>query len=157
MAKNAQPERAVARTCIAWMRQMLPVGSIVGAIPNEQRGTGKTELQRARYGMARKRSGVLTGMPDAVAALPDGRTIWIEFKAPGGLVSLAQDTLHTRLRSMGHTVILADSIETCRGGLLAAGVVLRETAGQAVAVAVAVAKMRVAKPKARLPADRVPW
>ena len=142
--KPAQPERAVARACIAWLRLVLPVGSIVGTIPNEQRGTGQTAIQRARYGMARKASGVLTGMPDCVAALPGGRTIWLEFKAPRGVVSDAQAGLHERFASMGHMVIVADSIEACRGGLRIAGVPLREAAGQAVATP----RVRMAKRRA---------
>ena len=154
-AKPGQPERAVARACIAWMRMVLPPGSVPATIPNEQRGTGQTAMQRARYGRARKASGVVTGMPDCVVALPSGRTIWIEFKAPGtGVLSDAQDGLHTRFRSLGHVVIVADGIECLRHGLQAAGVPLREAAGQAAAPA----KVRVAKPRVpRLVDDPLPW
>ena len=141
--KPAQPERAVARACVAWLRLVLPVGSMTATIVNEQRGTGQTELQRARYGQARKASGVLTGFFDATTLLPLGQSIWFEWKRPGGTVSDYQLGVHDRARALGHLVIVADSIESCRGALLAAGVPLREAAGQAVAVArVLVAKRR---------------
>ena len=147
------PEMAVQRACIAWMRFVLPVGSIVAAIPGEQRGSGQTALQRARYGMARKASGIVTGLPDCVVALPAGRCLWVEFKRPGGVISDAQDGLHTRMRSLKHIVVVVDGIESLRGRLLSYGVVLREADGQATAVA----KVRVARPRNRLVSDPLPW
>ena len=152
--KPVPPERQVQRACIQWMRLVLPLGSVVAAIPGEQgAASGATERQRARFGMARKASGIVTGLPDCVVALPGGACLWVEFKAAGGAVSDRQDGLHQRMRSLGHTVLLATSIETCRHGLLAAGVPLREAAGQAVAPP----RVRVAKAKARMPADAVPF
>ena len=153
-SKPMPPERQVQRACITWMRLALPAGSIVAAIPGEQQGSGATALQRARFGMARKASGIVTGLPDCVVALPGGACLWVEFKASRGEVSDTQDGLHTRMRSLGHTVLLATSIETLRHGLMVAGVVLREAAGQAIAAP----RVRVAKPRTpRLVPDQVPF
>ena len=155
MIRRASPERTVQVTLRRWLDLVLPVGSIVAAVKNEHAASSADPMARARFHAKRKAEGVLTGFPDMVALLPGGRTLLIEVKAPtGGVVSEAQDGLHTQLRSLGYTVVLATSIETCRGGLLAAGVPLREAAGQAVGVA----KVRVAKAKtARMPADVVPF
>lgn len=139
---------------IKWMRLVLPPGSIVAAIVNEQRAASQDAGARMRFGAARKASGVVTGFYDATAVLPAGRVIWFEFKRPdGGIVSDAQSDVHARTRALGHTVIIATSIETCRFGLLAAGVALREAAGQLVAEP----KFRVAKARTRLPADACPF
>lgn len=151
MARNASPERDVQRAVIRWLRLVLPTGSVVASVVNEQRGAGATAVQRARYGMARKASGVVSGFPDAVAVLPEGRSIWLEFKAPGsGILSDAQLGVHDRLRSLGHAVGVVTCIETCRGLMQALDVPLREASGQATAVA----RVRVAK--ARMPKDRLP-
>ncbi len=147
-------EREIARSIVAWLRRVLPAGSMVAAIVNEQRGAGTTALQRARYGMARKKSGVVTGFPDACIALASGRVIWCEWKRPRtGIVSDQQTKVHDLLHALGHSVILANSIETARGELQRLGVPLREAAGQAVAVA----KVRRALPRVRLPEDALPW
>lgn len=153
-ARRASPERTVQVTLRRWLDMVLPAGSVTAAVKNEHAAASADPMARARFHAKRKAEGVVTGFPDMVALLPGGRTVLIEVKAPRtGVVSDAQDGLHTRLRSLGHVVILADSIEACRGGLLAAGVPLREAAGQAVAVA----KVRVAKPKVRLLNDPLPW
>lgn len=126
-AKQGHPERDVQRTLIAYMRQVIP-GCIVAAVTNEERGRGKTEIERARFGAARKVSGVLTGQPDLIAYLSGGRTLLIEVKAPGRTLSDAQAELHQRLRALGHQVITAASVEQLRAGLLAAGISTREAA-----------------------------
>lgn len=154
--KNGSPERAVQRAIIAYLRQVCP-GAIVGAITNEERGRGETPLQRARFGMARKRSGVLTGLPDILMLLPDGRTLLIEVKAPGGVLSEAQAEMHERIRANKHTVGVATCIDTARRVLLDAGVPLAEAAGHPAPSA----KVRTVKAKSRgrafrLPVDRVP-
>lgn len=154
--KNGSPERVVQRAIIAYVRRVCS-GAIVGAITNEERGRGDTPLQRARFGMARKRSGVLTGLPDVLVLLPDGRTLLIEVKASGGVLSEAQAEMHERIRANGHAVGVATCIDTARRVLLDAGVTLAEAAGQPAPAA----KVRTAKARRRgrsfaLAADRVP-
>lgn len=154
--KNASPERIIQRAIIAYLRRVCP-GAIVGAITNEERGRGDTPLQRARFGMARKRSGVLTGLPDILVLLPDGRTLLIEVKAPGGVLSEAQAEMHTRIRATGHTVGVATCIDTARRVLLDAGVTLAEAVGQpAPAAKVRTVKARRKGRSFALPADRLP-
>lgn len=147
-------ERAVQRACIKWMRHVLPAGSIVAAIVNEQRGASDDPTSRMRYGMARKASGVVSGFFDAVAVLPAGRTVWWEFKRPeGGVLSDDQRMIHEQARALGHVVLIATSIETARLGLQANGIPLREAPGQMVAQPI----FRIAKVKQRLPEDAIPF
>lgn len=154
--KNGAPERAVQRAIVAYIRQVCP-GAIVAAITNEERGRGKTALARARFGAARRRSGVVTGMPDVLVLLPGGRTLLIEVKAPGGVLSEAQAAVHGRIRSAGHTVGVAVCVDSARRVLLDAGAVLAEAAGQPAPVA----KVRTVKARSRgrpfaLPVDKLP-
>lgn len=154
MVKRGSPERAVQVTLRRWLDVVLPAGSVTAAVKNEHAAASADPMGRARFHAKRKAEGVVAGFPDLVVLLPGGRTLLIEVKAPRtGVISDAQAGLHTRLRSMGHTVIVATCIEDARGGLLAAGVKPREAPGQAVSTA----RVRVAKPKGRLRADAVPW
>lgn len=142
--KNRQRERAAAVAVLRWARLVLPVGSLVAAIRNEEQPRTDDPRSRARFHAARKAAGVLVGMPDMVALLPAGRAVFIEMKAEeGGVLSLAQQGVHQRLRSLGHQVIVATSIETARGGLRAAGVPLREDPAQLAVIT----SVRKAKPK----------
>lgn len=143
------PERALQKTVVAWLKLVLPT-AVVAATVNEQRGGGMSKIARARFGMARRMSGILAGAPDLRVDLEGGRTIHLELKAPGGVVSEAQQRVHAKLRAIGHTVLVADSLECLRGLLLEQGVPLREAAGQATSAA----KVRYAKPK--LIGDAVP-
>lgn len=141
--KNRQRERAAAVAVLRWAQLVLPAGSLVAAIRNEEQPRGSDPRARARFHAARKAAGILPGMPDLVALMPEGRTVFIEMKADkGGVLSLAQQGVHDRLRSLGHQVIVATSIDTARGGLRAAGVTLREDPAQ---LAIPV-RVRKAKP-----------
>lgn len=151
--KHGSPERAVQRTLVRWLRLVLPPGAIVAAIANEEKARSASAASRGRFGAARRASGVVTGVPDLFAALPGGKVVWVEVKAPAnGVLSDAQDGLHNRLRTLGHQVIVATSVETARGSLQALGIPLREAAGQATATA----RVRVARPRKRLLNDPVP-
>ena len=65
-----------------------------------------------------------TAAPDRVLMLPEwckpirfgflempGETIWVEFKAPGKKPTAAQLREHERMRAVGQTVLVWDSIE----------------------------------------------
>ena len=152
--KRGSPERSVQVALRRWLELVLPVGSIVFAVKNESAAKSSDPMARARFFAKRKAEGVLTGFPDMGLLIPGPQTVLVEVKPPtNGVLSDAQDGLHTRLRSLGFPVIVATSIETARGGLLALGIPLREAAGQAVGVA----KVRVAKRRVRLLNDRVPF
>ena len=133
MSSRATPERSVQISVIRWLRLVLPPGSVVCAIKNEEQSRSEDPMARARFQMARKASGVVSGIPDLLACIPGGRSLFCEVKAPGGVVSAAQQRVHFALRALAHTVIVADSIESARAGLIAVGIVLREAAGQPVA------------------------
>lgn len=50
------------------------------------------------------------GAPDRCVML-DGRTIWVELKAPGEKPEPHQAREHERMRKMGQEVVVIDSIE----------------------------------------------
>lgn len=50
------------------------------------------------------------GAPDRVVMLP-GLLVWVELKAPGKLPRVVQLREHERMRRMGQTVLVIDSIE----------------------------------------------
>ena len=118
---RAHPERDLSRAVINYVRQVVPQG-VTGLIPIEQGAWSNDPMARARYGAARRASGCLKGSPDAFSAVPGGKTIWWEFKAPKGCVSDAQAALHHQLRAAGHIVAVCRSIEDARATLRAAGV-----------------------------------
>ena len=151
--RRASPERAVQVTLRRWLELVLPVGTIVFAVKNEHAPKHADPIARARFFSKRKAEGVLPGFPDLGALMPGPQTVLFEVKAPKtGVVSDVQDGLHTRLRTLGYPVVVANSIETARGGLQALGIPLREAAGQATATA----RVRVAKPRKRLLNDPLP-
>ncbi|MCH8517485.1 MAG: VRR-NUC domain-containing protein [Cyclobacteriaceae bacterium] len=51
------------------------------------------------------------GTPDLQAVLPGGRVLWIEVKGDGDTLRDSQKKMHSRLREMGHTVIVAHSVD----------------------------------------------
>ena len=123
--KRATPERDLQRTLIRWLRAALPLGAFAFAIPNEQRGDAVSDVQRMRFGAARKASGVVSGMPDVGLVLHGGRVAWLELKAPKGRTSDMQDGLHARLDALGHQVAVIRSIDEAEAVLRAWGVPLR--------------------------------
>jgi len=50
------------------------------------------------------------GAPDRLVMLPD-RTVWVELKAPGQKCRPHQIREHERMRRMGQTVVVIDSLE----------------------------------------------
>ncbi len=60
------------------------------------------------------------GAPDRLVMLPQSRgftrnfpelTVWVELKAPGEKAKPHQEREHARMRNMGQTVVVIDSIE----------------------------------------------
>jgi hypothetical protein len=49
------------------------------------------------------------GWPDRIVALPNGKTLWVELKRPGGKTTPLQDRLHKELCMRGHLVHIIDS------------------------------------------------
>ena len=116
--KRAHPERDLQRSIVKLARQAF-TQVMVAAVPNEQGGTGDAD-QRARFGAARKASGVVSGFPDLIVVLPGGRVMFWECKAPRGTTSDAQELVHARLYDMGHSVAVIRTLDAAADALRAA-------------------------------------
>jgi VRR-NUC domain len=102
MAKS--PEHAIQVALIHELRYRLRPAVISFAIPNGgHRHIGVAKKLKAE--------GVLAGMPDLGFAVEDGRTHWIEMKAPGGDISDNQEIVRDRLIRLGHNWAMAKSVE----------------------------------------------
>ncbi|MDQ1077986.1 VRR-NUC domain-containing protein [Pseudoroseomonas cervicalis] len=123
--KRGNPERLAQVQVVSYLRRALPDGSIVFAIPNEQKASGPGKFAGARFGQARKAAGVLTGMPDVCCVVPGRVTVWIEMKSKVGRATDAQLAMHERLRRAGHVVGIVRSIEDAAALMDRAGVPLR--------------------------------
>lgn len=150
-------EKDVQEAVVAWLRRVLPPGSIVQCVRNEAAPRSKAPHARARFHAARKKAGLEWGFPDLALIVP-GRTLFLELKRPAsGEVSAAQADMHARIRATGHAVGLATSIEEVRWFLRGEGVPLAEDAAEPAHPA----KVRTVKARCRgkpfaLPADRLP-
>jgi hypothetical protein len=107
-AKRAHPERDLQRAIVK-LAKLYPL-IMVAAVTNDQRGDGDAN-QRARYGAARKLSGVVSGYPDIVATGPSGSVEWWELKGPQGRLSQDQNLVHARLYEQGHTVYVIRDLD----------------------------------------------
>lgn len=65
------------------------------------------------------------GVPDRIVLLPEGKTIFVELKAPGKKSTPLQEAQQKRIRSLGFWVFVLDSkdsvdktIDMCQRGLL---------------------------------------
>ena len=54
------------------------------------------------------------GVPDRIALMPGGRIVFVEVKAPGRRPTRLQRIMHDRLRALGFTVVVIDSMEDIR-------------------------------------------
>lgn len=119
--RRGSPEMDLQKRVVAMVRRSYP-SIVIAAVQNEKGAWSQDPTQAARYGMARKASGVLPGFPDIIMALPGGRTIYLELKAPKGSLSPAQHLVHARLRDIGHRVHVVRSVEEVQFILHDAGV-----------------------------------
>ncbi|NLF40950.1 VRR-NUC domain-containing protein [bacterium] len=55
--------------------------------------------------------GNIAGLPDLLVWAPGGRHLLIELKSRRGCLAAAQIALHRKLRSLGHSVLVARSLE----------------------------------------------
>jgi hypothetical protein len=107
-AKRRHPERDLQRAIVN-LAKMFP-SIMVASVTNEQRGDGDAN-QRARYGAARKKSGVVSGYPDIIATGPGVRVEWWELKALNGRISTDQFLVHARLYEQGHAVYVIRDLD----------------------------------------------
>jgi hypothetical protein len=118
---RGHPERDAQNAVVKWLRSH---GLLVSATQNERGAKSKDASAQARFGQARKASGVTAGFPDLTLCLRDGRTVYIEMKAPAGRLSPAQLAIHAWLLEHGHIVVTGTSIDTVQAALAAEGVVI---------------------------------
>jgi hypothetical protein len=111
-------EETTQRAIVAWIELCVPY-AIPIAIPN---GARRTFAGRATNGVP----GLRKGAPDLVVALPGGKVLWLEVKAPSGRVSADQIALHGKLNARGHTVAVVRSIDDVRRAFHVLGVETRE-------------------------------
>ncbi|MDN8590832.1 VRR-NUC domain-containing protein [Paenibacillus sp. 11B] len=52
-----------------------------------------------------------SGVPDRMVLLPEGRTVFVELKAPGKKPTKLQQVQHKRMQALGHEVRVIDSRE----------------------------------------------
>ncbi|WP_160119899.1 VRR-NUC domain-containing protein [Rhodovarius lipocyclicus] len=126
--KRRAPEMDIQKGIVAFLRRALP-HAVVAAIQNERGADGRTEGARLRYGALRKASGVVAGFPDLMVLLPQ-RVVFLEVKAPRGVVSESQELLHPRIRALGHPVHIVRSIEDAEAAMTAEGVRLSASTGR---------------------------
>jgi hypothetical protein len=132
---RGHPERDAQNAVVKWLRSH---GLIVSATQNERGAKSQDAGAQARFGQARKASGVTAGFPDLTLCLRDGRTAYIEMKSSVGRLSQAQLGIHAWLEQHGHIVVTGTSIETVQAALAAKGVIIGP------------ARMRMAAPVAPL-------
>lgn len=118
MAMRIRPEEAVQREIIVYLDAVLP-RALIMAIPN---GARRTRTGRASNAIA----GLCPGAPDLVVALPGGKVLWIEVKAPNGHASSSQIAIHSAMKALGHTCVIARSQDDVRRALVRLGVETRE-------------------------------
>jgi hypothetical protein len=115
----ATPERDLQGAVVKWARM---VGCMISATVNEQRSISTDPNEQARFYQSRKRAGVVKGWPDLTLCTPEGRVAFVELKAARGRLSQAQIDVHAWLRTHGHVVLVARSVDELADGLAAAGV-----------------------------------
>ena len=113
-----RPENDIQRSIVKYINAVLPHG-IVMAIPNASRRTANGRPMNAAPGL-------LPGAPDLIVALPKGRVLWLEVKAPKGRPSSHQITVHGRLNSLGHICAVVRSIEDVQRAFDHIGIQTRE-------------------------------
>lgn len=63
------------------------------------------------YDLEAYKFNVKKGSPDRIMFLPQGITLFIEFKRPGGQTNWHQDEFISGLREKQHTVAICDNVE----------------------------------------------
>jgi len=126
--KRGNPERSQQIAVVRYLRTVLPQGSIVASVKNEEKPYSDSPTARMNFAMKRRVSGMLPGFPDLIVLAPPGRCLLIEMKAPkSGRLSEAQKDLHPRLRAAGIPVGVCTDIDSARAFMLANGIQLRES------------------------------
>lgn len=79
-------------------------GALVLHVPN---GGTRNPVEAVKL----KRQGVVSGVPDLIVALPNGKTVWLEVKSHRGRVSDNQKIVQAHLSSLGHCVAVVKTVD----------------------------------------------
>jgi len=101
MKPTRAPERAIQ---IAIRNRLALYGVVALHIPNAGR-------RSVVAGRRLRDEGMIAGAPDLICICPNGRTAWLEVKAPGGRVSDRQAAFHAMLTRLGHRVAVVTDQE----------------------------------------------
>ena len=116
-ARRHQPEQAIQRAVVEYLRIMENLGEIFYfAVPN---GGLRSKVEAGIF----KSLGVRAGVPDIVLLFPGGRCAFIEIKAPQGRLSQAQKAFRNTAEEMGFPFAECrgvDEVERFVRGLIAA-------------------------------------
>jgi hypothetical protein len=120
-AKRGNPERDAQRAVVKWLRK---AGCIVSATINEQGARSKDAAERARFGAARKMSGVTTGFPDLTVITPNGAIFFVEMKSKVGVASDEQKAMLADMAQRGIPAWIARDIWGVQEGMKLRGITL---------------------------------
>lgn len=120
MTRRGNQEAQIQAAIVQYLRTVGLVDAL--AIPN---GGLRSKPEAARL----KWQGVLAGAPDLVVPLPDGRAMWLEVKAPKGVVSPEQREFGMRRSADGGMWAVVRSITDVQLCLKDWGVVTRDDNG----------------------------
>lgn len=122
MGSRHTPEADVQRAIVAWLRVVLPPGSLVHHSAHEVGGGSRWAAQRQAIAQG---MGVHAGFPDLVV-FSAGRVLFLEVKAPRGRLSPAQRDTADQLRDQGFSHAVVTSVDAVRAVLAAEGFATRE-------------------------------
>ena len=71
----------------------------------------RSEVQKRGAECNKIECNYLSGMPDRICTLPNGKVVWVEVKAKGEKPRKLQIYRHTKLREAGQVVEVVDSKE----------------------------------------------
>ncbi len=94
----AHIEDGIQKACI----DLLAIAERQGRLTYLHVPNGARLTNAKRQGGRMKALGVRAGVPDLIIVWPNGRTVWIELKAPKGVLSPSQKEWRDRLQALGH-------------------------------------------------------
>lgn len=104
------PEKNIQEAVVQFVRcQRHPASELIFAIPNQL----SQKVQNRGVLQSRAMSGVSTGVPDLMIAWPSGpwHGLFLELKAEGGRLSVAQESWLGRLKGQGYRAEVAYGLE----------------------------------------------
>jgi hypothetical protein len=98
--RNAAPEYSVQVACYRYLKAVLP-DAFVYAVENAAQPKSDNEGARMAFHAKRKNKGIHPGVPDLHVLMPGPVVLAVECKAPGGVVSEAQQDVRDEVLRRG--------------------------------------------------------